>query len=268
MSAEYLRFWSYLPRLALSLVMSAEVWLLVAGANNAASLLLMPVTRLNSEVGGFASGIAVTAILALAIVFGCLLLDTAVAFLQSAYDVLLKCVARWHTHARGTGLAARARGAVDVAFEIFRLNESQVLDYVELRGAATPAAAGRRQELTLLRKDVRRHMHAVTDKEVAVALAYFGGVTQEKKFEDHLRRDIHDIYDLWVAGAVGVWVAGATLRIPSGTLLALGGLVLLVCGTMPLLLRRRRRLAMYLLYSYLDTFVFSEPAENVDRDAL
>jgi hypothetical protein len=264
LNTEYFRFWHFLPRLVLSLAVTAELLILALGPAEALAVPVSALGFVSQTLGGFAAGVATVLLVLLAIVCGSIALDAAVAlvgWLQgTAGRQLVAGLSRPSRRARRGG----SRHPVDIAFEMFMQHEQQILEYLELYGASQPAAVGHREEVTRLCKDIGRHMQKITNREMAALFAYFAGVTQEQKFEEHLRSSVDDIYHVWVVAGLAVWVVAANLRTAPAVLGAMGALV---AALVPLLAQRRRRLAHYLLYNYLQTFLFGEQADTADREA-
>lgn len=249
------------------MAVTAELLILALGPAEALAVPVSALGFVSQTLGGFAAGVAAVLLVLPAIVCGSIALDAAVCLVGWLQGTAARCPVAGLSHPSRRARRGRSRHPVDIAFEMFVQHEPQILDYIELYGASQPVAVGHREEVARLREDIARHMHKITNREMAALFAYFAGVTQEQKFEEHLRSSVDDIYHVWVVASLAVWVVAANLRTTPAVLAAVAALAAVVCGLVPLLAQRRRRLAHYLLYNYLQTFLFGEQGDIADREA-
>ena len=116
---------------------------------------------------------------------------------------------------------------------------------------------------------ILNHINNLENIELAHALSYYSGVTQEQVLEDYLSEKIDDLKYSWIVILITPALISMLDINISGYVWSLLFILSLVWIflSIPLLIRLKRRYAYYLIWSYLDTFSFGELAQTVDREA-
>jgi len=267
MSPDLLRFWKYFPRLALSAAFVVNMFTLILNPREIIAWVETFVPLMYAQVGGFFAGIVLVVTLITCAALGSLLLDILISLVAGIVRAPIAATTR-------SGLLARPAARVllqpasALAFQMFLQDREQIMACFRLKGLCDPQTVTHRKELHELSEDVAQHMSEIGNEDLATDLAYFSGITQEQRLEEHFKLAVSDIYYLWFVIALVVLVIARSSQNWLTGLSGVGVGLMLILLSLPALSGRKRQLAKYLLHSYLDNFTFAEGAAVSDRDAV
>lgn len=267
MTSDYLRFWRYFPRFTFGILFTFEIFVLLFGKDESIKAITNAMSFGYKNYGGFALGVLVIFFLIIVATLGLFFLDMLISSLASLLRYFTKLGLFDRLFLR-PNIAVLLLPDFELAFYLFEKDHDQLMEFQELRGVSEPDTIKFKKEIKELESQIKEHIMKIKNKEMATLLSYFAAITQEQRFADYLKWDVMQIYYLWIVlicAFISLLCIGCTSFVAIAWLII--SLFIILC-TVPLLIYRKLRLAYYLIFSYVDSFVFGESPEIADRETM
>jgi hypothetical protein len=260
---EYILVWRFFPKLFLGALFVVEFFIVLTGTHKALDLLLMLFHILTTHFSGPTLLVAIVlmaAVIANIGVFGLALLSGLVG------RVILRIFHRWlrNSTRNFNWIGNIIEPTANVAFQLYKRNVGFYAEFFRLKQLATVELKTRKQ-IIVFAKEVDTYVTSLPSPWEAEAIGYYTALTQVQKLLDRISDEVQTIWNLILVILLGV-PSLIQLNITAIEKLLYTTLLLVFSLSLfPILIRRKRILAVLILCGFLDCFTLGV-ADVEDRE--